>query len=218
MSASAIGNIRIGLACVISLAFLCGCSQSLQSGPDSPSSRKTDTSLNNVAGSGSAFDAESNRPPTSKTLYSMAEILAAQGKDAECEFVLRRCISDYPQFTPAYNRLAELQMRQGRVHEAVDSLTVALDLTPRDPVLLNNMGMCLLVEKEYGQAAERFSQAAGVVPENKKYRANMATALGLLGRDNEALALWCQIMPESQARHNLEVIHKAHDAQPPQAD
>jgi Flp pilus assembly protein TadD len=218
MSGSAMGNIRNGLACALCLALLCGCATSVQSGSDRPYSPKNDTSLDNVAGSGSQFDAASDRPPTAKTLYSMAEILATQGKDAECEFVLRRCISDYPQFTPAYNRLAELQMRQGRVHEAVDTLTVALDLTPRDPVLLNNMGMCLLVRKEYDQAMERFRQAAGVVPENKKYRANMATALGLLGRDQEALALWCQILPEPEARHNMEITRKAHQEQTPQAN
>ena len=218
MSGSAMGNIRNGLACALCLVLWCGCATSVQSGSDRSYGPKNDTALNNGAGSGSQFDAATDRPPTSKTLYSMAEILATQGKDAECEFVLRRCISDYPQFTPAYNRLAELQMRQGRVHEAVDTLTVALDITPRDPVLLNNMGMCLLVRKEYDQAMERFSQAAGVVPENKKYRANMATALGLLGRDQEALALWCQILPEAEARHNIEVIRKAHQDQTPQAN
>ncbi len=212
MSGSAMGIIRNGLACALCVAFLCGCSQSY-SGSDRQYSQKDDPSLNSTAGSGSQFDAASNRPPTPKTLYSMAEILATQGKDAECEFVLRRCISDYPQFTPAYNRLAELQMRQGRVHEAVDTLSVALEISPRDPVLLNNMGMCLLVRKEYDKAAERFGQAAGVVPENKRYRANMATALGLLGRDQEALALWCQILPEAQAKHNLETVHKAYQSQ-----
>jgi adenylate cyclase len=218
MSGFAMGNIRNGLACAICLAFLCGCSQSVQSGSDRQYSQKNDTSLNNTAGSGAEFDAPDNRPPTAKTLYSMADILATQGKDAECEFVLRRCLGEYPQFTPAYNRLAELQMRQGRVHEAVDTLSVALEISPRDPVLLNNMGMCLLVRKEYDKAMERFGQAAGVVPENKKYRANMATALGLMGRDEEALALWCQILPETQARHNMEVIRKAHQDQVPQTN
>ena len=143
----------------------------------------------------------------------MAEILATQGKDAECEFVLKRCVQEYPRFTPAYNSLAELQMRQGRVHEGIDTLVTALKSRPRDPVLLNNLGMCLLLRKEYGQALERFTDAAGLVPESEKYRANMAAALGLLGRQEESLALLQQILPRDKAEYNAEVLRKARDKQ-----
>lgn len=155
-----------------------------------------------------------DRPPTAKTLYSMAQILATQGKDAECEFVLRRCVQEYPPFTPAYNSLAELQMRQGRIHEAVDTLSAALKARERDPVLQNNLGMCLLLRKEYDRALEHFTVAAGVVPENEKYRANMATALGLLGRQEESLALLQQVLPRDKAESNAEVLRKAHDKEP----
>ncbi len=141
----------------------------------------------------------------------MADILATQGKDTECEFVLRRCIQQYPDFTPAYNRLAELQMRQGRVHEAIDVLSKALRIRPRDPVLLNNLGMCRLIRKDYEKALVHFTEAAGLVPESERYRANMATALGLLGRHEESSALLQQILPGDKARHNAEVLRRAHE-------
>lgn len=150
-----------------------------------------------------------DQPPSAKTLYSMADILAAQGKDTECEFVLRRCIGEHPRFTPAYNGLAELQMRQGRVNEAIDVLSEAIRVRPQDPVLLNNLGMCFLVRKQYGKALELFITAAGLVPESPKYRANMATTLGLLGRHEESLALLQQVLPEDEARSNAEILHKA---------
>jgi Flp pilus assembly protein TadD len=154
-------------------------------------------------------EVQPDQPPSAKTLYSMADILATQGKDTDCEFVLRRCITQYPDFTPAYNSLAELQMRQGRVHEAVAILSKALETRPKDPVLLNNLGMCYLVRKEYDKALDYFTRAAGVVPESEKYRANMATALGLLGRHEEALALLEQVLPKDKARHNAEVLRSA---------
>jgi Flp pilus assembly protein TadD len=160
-----------------------------------------------------ASEVPRDRPPTAKTLYSMAQILAVQGKDAQCEFALRRCVQDYPQFTPAYNSLAELQMRQGRIHEAVETLSAALKIRARDPVLLNNLGMCLLLRKEYEPALARFTDAAGLVPENGKYRANMATALGLLGRQEESLALLEQVLPRDKARHNADVLREAYDNQ-----
>jgi Flp pilus assembly protein TadD len=147
--------------------------------------------------------------PTATTLSSMADILAAQGKDTECEFVLKRCIGQYPGYTPAYNSLAELQMRQGRVKEAAEVLSSALELRPADPVLLNNLGMCFLVHKEYERALDYFTRAAALVPENEKYRANMATSLGMLGRDDEALSLMEQILPPEKAKLNMEVLRTA---------
>ncbi len=152
-------------------------------------------------------------PPSAKTLYSMADILATQSKDTECEFVLRRCISQYPRFISAYNSLAELQMRQGRVHQAVAVLSRALEIRPRDPVLLNNLGMCFLIRKEYAKALDRFTEAAGIVPESEKYRANTAIALGFLGRHEEAFALLQQILPEEQARNNADVLRQAFQKQ-----
>jgi Flp pilus assembly protein TadD len=158
-----------------------------------------------------AAEAAHDPPPTAKTLYAMAQVLAAQGKEPECEFVLRRCVQEHPEFTPAHNRLAELQMRQGRIHQAIETLSAARKARPRDSVLLNNLGMCLLLHKEYAQALGHFTDAAGLVPESEKYRANMATALGLLGRQEESLALFQQVLPRASAENNAEVLHKAYE-------
>lgn len=192
------------LLATLCLALLSGCSAAEKTGPDTGAHQSTaQRQLQN----------RRDPAPSAKTLYSMADILATQGKETECEFVLRRCMSEYPQFTPAYNSLAELHMRQGRVHEAVAVLLRALEIRPRDPVLLNNLGMCFLGRKEYAKALEQFTTAAGVVPESEKYRANMATCLGLLGRYEEALALLQQVLPDDKARHNVEILRKARERQ-----
>jgi len=155
------------------------------------------------------FQLQSNNPPTAKTLCSMADILATQGRDSECEYVLKRIIQDNPKFLPPYNRLAELQMRQGRTNEAIETLQHALRINPDDPVLLNNLGMCWIVRRNYENALKMFTKAAGLMPENAKYRANMAVALGLMGRDDESLSLFKHILPEDEANHNLKVLRGA---------
>jgi Flp pilus assembly protein TadD len=205
-------RIRAALACgrhwvligSVGIVLFCCCSSPAPAGPDNK------TQANKPPG-GSAT--QRDRPPSDKTLYAMAGILAAQGKDSECEFVLRRCLREHPRFTPAYNSLAELLLRQGRVNEAIDVLSEALRIRPRDPVLANNLGMCWLVRKEYAKALEQFTKAAGVVPESQKYRANMATVLGLLGRQEESFALLQQVLPADQAKHNAEVLRKAYEDQ-----
>jgi Flp pilus assembly protein TadD len=139
----------------------------------------------------------------------MADILAAQGKDAECEYVLKRIIQNDPKFLPAYNTLAELQMRRGQTNAATATLQEALRIGPEDPVLLNNLGMCWLVRRDYENALKVFDKAAAMAPKNTKYRANMAVALGLMGREEESLAMFRQVLPEDQAVRNVEVLRRA---------
>ena len=197
---------RLGIAISLYMVgFLCmfcvsGCSESADSG------QKTDWAADQ---SDIEFQSQANNPPTAKTLYTMADILATQGRDSECEYVLKKIIQDNPKYLPAYNSLAELQMRQGKTNAAIETLRHGLTVNPEDTVLLNNLGMCWIVRRDYGAALEMFTKAAGIMPENPKYRANMAVALGLMGRDEESLSLFKQTLPEDQANHNLRVLQEA---------
>ncbi|KPK86345.1 MAG: hypothetical protein AMJ81_01495 [Phycisphaerae bacterium SM23_33] len=153
-----------------------------------------------------SFQAGANRPPTAKTLYAMAKILAMQGKDPQCEHVLKRTIREYPAFLPAYCDLAELRVRQRRIDDAIQTLQAALAMSPRDPVLLNNLGMCRMLKAEYKEALDLFTQASAAMPQDARYRANMASALGLLGRFDESLALYQQVVSPAEAHYNLGIL------------
>ena len=155
------------------------------------------------------FQKGPNRSPTAKTLYSMARILAKQGKDSECEFVLVRIIREYPEFRMAYCELAELRLRQQQVDGAIQALSAGLRVFPTDSVLLNNLGMCWLLKKEHEKALASFRYAAAVSPDNRRYRSNMALSLGMMGRYDEALSLFMLVMSPADAHYNLSVICSA---------
>ncbi len=159
--------------------------------------------------SDSEFDSGGERPPTAKTLYAVVRILMAQDKDAECSQVLKRIIRGYPGFMPAYCDLAEIQARHHRVNEAIATITAGLRVSSRDAVLLNNLGMCWMLKEDYRQALMRFTQAAAARPQDARYRANMAVSLGLLGRYQEALSLYEQVIPETDAQHNVSILRQA---------
>jgi len=153
-----------------------------------------------------AFETGNSSRPTAETLYAMARILAAQGRGAECEAVLTRTIREYPRFMPAYCDLAEAQLRSHRTDDAIRTLEAGLRISPRDPILLNNIGMCWFLKGDYDKCLAMFTRAAGVVPQNARYRANMAMALGMQGRYEEALSLYKQVLPEADAHYNLGVL------------
>lgn len=146
------------------------------------------------------------RPPTAKTLHAMARILAAQGKDEECGLTLERIIREHPGSLPAYCELAELHLRHHRVDDAIVTLLTGLDISPTDPILLNDLGMCWMLKKEHAEALQAFTMAASAKPQNSRYRANMAASLGMMGRYDEALALYKQVIPTPDAYFNLSVL------------
>ena len=61
----------------------------------------TTTKVDRSATGNDSFDYATDRPPTSKTLYVMARILAGQGRDGEAEIILVRIIHEDPAYAPA---------------------------------------------------------------------------------------------------------------------
>jgi Flp pilus assembly protein TadD len=158
------------------------------------------------------FAQAANRPPTPKTLLAYARVLAAQRKESECRFVLKKLIQDHPCCMSAYNELAELHLRHRRFEDASSVLNAGLRNAPRDPILLNNLGMTWMLRYDYTEALNLFTQAAGLAPGNARYRSNMAVALGMMGRDEEAVALYEQVLPKTDAQYNLAVLRRARQA------
>ncbi len=192
---------------VVCLLYVGGCTQSAE--PE----QGIYTALRESSGDAD-YEIQPDRAPTARTLFSMADILDAQGKHRESEMVLKRIIVEYPEFFPVYNTLAELLMRQGRTNEAVETIGRGLDINPRDSVLLNNLGMCRVIRRDYEKALELFTKSAGIMPENARYRANMAMTLALLGRYDESLALYKQVLPKDKAEHNISILKKSRTKTP----
>jgi Flp pilus assembly protein TadD len=160
-------------------------------------------------GSGDGFDPNGERRPSAQTLYSMSKIMVSRGKDAEAEAVLSKLVADHPTFMPAYADLSELYMRNARPDSAAEVLKVGIGAAPEDAVLLNNLGMCRLMQGRYEEALDHFTAAAAGVPKDARARANMAVALGMLGRLEESLSLYLQLVPEADAHFNLGVLCEA---------
>lgn len=157
----------------------------------------------------SEWDAAAGRKPEPATLFSMARIYVAQGRDDQAEAALREVVNQDPDFVRAYEELAHLYVRRDLVDGAVAALEVGLQHQADDPVLLNDLGVCKLIQKNPVAAAEAFIRAAALEPDNARPRANLALALALQGRDDEALALWQQVIRPSEARQNLELVKQA---------
>jgi len=186
------------ILCLLILASLTGCSNQVWN--------TTTSSYSDQSRDDADWDKGADRKPEAKTLFAMAKLLISQGRDNEAQFVLSQIVQEYPKFLAAYVELAELHLRHRRLDAAQQVLTRGLLASPDDPVLQNNLGMCALIGKDYQRALARFARASAVEPDNARYRANTALALGLAGRYEECLAVYEQILPPADAHYNLAVL------------
>src|SRR5687768_407450 len=79
------------------------------------------------------FAEGAKKPAKPRTFYSLAKVLAAQGRDREAATVLTTLIERHPKFIPAYNALAEIHMRADSPEEAAAVLRAGLRHRPNDP-------------------------------------------------------------------------------------
>lgn len=156
-----------------------------------------------------AFEQGANRPPTADTLYRMGRIYAAQGKDDQATAVFRNTIARFPNYMPAYCDLAQLQVRQRKVGAAILTLQQGLKIDDQDAVLHNDLGMCHVMNGNYEAAATSFGRAAEINPDDARYVANQAMATGMLGRYDESLSLYQQVLRPAEAHYNLAVVCEA---------
>ena len=162
-------------------------------------------------GSGKLADWEASaaREPEAGSLHAMARLYASQGRDEQAEATLRELVGKAPDFLPAYEELARLYVKRDLLDGAIAALELGLQHHDRDPVLLNDLGLCRLLQKDLAAAAEAFTRAAAASADDTRARSNLALVLGLMGRDDEALALWRQVLPAAEAAANLARVAQA---------
>jgi Flp pilus assembly protein TadD len=146
--------------------------------------------------------------PRANTIYGMTRLMRSQGKTEQAELALIGLTREYPNYSPAYNDLAEIRLKQGRLEEAQAYVDHGLEVAPNDAVLLNNAGVCALIKHDYETALDYFRRAEIVAPYESRYRANVALALGLTGDVEGSRALYYQIVSAEDAEHNTELIQQ----------
>jgi tetratricopeptide (TPR) repeat protein len=182
------GSISLAL-----LVILCGCA---------PYGSKVDSSR-------SYFDGGALQAPNPSTVVMTGRVLRSQGRISEAEYVLRRVVSEHPEYAPGYSELAELLLKDGRSGETIILLESGTVLIPTSAMLHNDLGMCYVVTRRFDKALHEFLVASQFAPEDATYAANYAMVLGLQGHYEESLESYSLVIPMEDAIANVSRLAEA---------
>jgi Flp pilus assembly protein TadD len=135
--------------------------------------------------------------------------LAQNGRSAEAVPVLERAIAAGADWR-AHSALGSAYDQQGRYTEARAHYEKALAQKPNEISVLNNTGMSYIMEGNLKQA-ESVLQKAMALPNGRRapqIRQNLALAVGLQGRFDEARKIASEDLPPDQIEANMAYLQK----------
>lgn len=99
-------------------------------------------------------------------LNNLAEAYSHEGRRDQAIAMLKRIVSQNPDFTHAYSNLGMLYTEDGDYEAASKSFQNGLLLEPENPYLLNNYGHLLYKMKDYGKALKNINLSIAKYPGN----------------------------------------------------
>ena len=137
------------------------------------------------------------------------ELLRAN-RAVQAEQQLRRLLSSGQRNWKTFNALGSALAAQGRYDEARRNFLLALKVAPDNPKILNNLAMSYLLDSR-PREAEKYLRQAMKLARGKlamKVRQNLALALGLQGRFEEARYLASHDLPPKQVEINMAYLRE----------
>ncbi len=146
-----------------------------------------------------------------KARHQLASIHLAEGELAEAEALWRAALVEQPNFSPAWEGLGELFLRQRRWPELEEVAGALLAQTPQRPDGELLRARAMLGRQEYAAARRSLEETVGRWPQELRPRVLLTHALIRAGDDDTALEAALRSVlaldpQHAEARHNLDVL------------
>jgi len=142
-----------------------------------------------------------DHPGDSVVLLSMAEADLSLGKEADAAAAYAQVVKLHPNHVQALNNLAWLS-RDKDLKQAIEYAQHAYQLAPKDPIVLDTLGMLILKQGDVTGSASLLREAAARAPVDPKIQLHWGSVLVQQKRFSEArqvLAALIKKIPGTQA-------------------
>lgn len=133
------------------------------------------------------------RFPSWRNLFRAAELELAQGDIAAARGHLSQLLGRYPESFEALSLLAQIEFLHGDLRRAASLYTQLVERYPR-PLELTNLGTAQIYLELYGEAEKTFRKVLALEPESPFALLNLADTLTLLGRKEDALPIYHEVV------------------------
>ncbi len=130
----------------------------------------------------------SSGPDEGRLLQGRGLVALGQGQTDEAVRLLEQSVDRSPGLWRAWAALGRAYGRQGKSHQARTAFARAEDAAPVRAVVINDIGMLHLEEKEPAAALEAFQRALAIDPANATAGANARIARAMLGDYDAAVS------------------------------
>jgi Flp pilus assembly protein TadD len=129
--------------------------------------------------------------------FSAGDVFAAKGLAEQAVDSYTRAIRIDPNLMAAYMRLASIYVGMGEYDQGIDLLLRARALRPNDPEIISMAGRAAIRKRDFTQAVGLFEDAVELDSLNLLYRNDLATALMLGDRKDDAVEQWQWILDQN---------------------
>ncbi|MFM1813877.1 MAG: hypothetical protein RLZ98_572 [Pseudomonadota bacterium] len=158
--------------------------------------------------------------PDPAILKTRALLALELGQLDKSEKLLRRALKTDTGDWRLHSALGTALSAKGRQHDAQLAFAKALELSPENPVVLNNLALSYALASRSKQAESLLRRViASKAPSQHVDRArlNLALLLGLKGRIKEAESMTRAVLPAAAASSNMRILSRAGpESEPPQ--
>lgn len=157
------------------------------------------------------------KPDYAEAHYKLGNAVKIQGKLDEALACYQRARSFNPEYAEAHNNEGAVFQERRQWNEAIASYRAALAINPGLAYAHHNLGLVLLLavqDKYVGEAVACFREAVSLSPDLMDARSHLGTALGMLGRHDEAFVVFRQalsISPDFREARSGLLFYLSHD-------
>jgi Flp pilus assembly protein TadD len=136
--------------------------------------------------------------------------LASNGRAADAERVLQAVANAGKADWKTHSVLGSALAQQGKYAEARQHYQTALSMRPGEISIYNNMGMAYMLEGKLDSAEQTLRQAMALPggTDEPQLRQNLALALGLQGRFDEARDMASRDLPPDMVEANMAYLQR----------
>lgn len=147
-------------------------------------------------------------PPTimADTHIAAGKMLEKQGDLTGAIAQYERAIAASPRAATAYNRLGIVYQKLGRFADAENIFRQGAGADSTSAALLNNLGYCYQAQRRLPEAEQAYRDALVRSQDFQRARMNLAVVLAQLGRLEESVIEFSQVVAADTAHYNVAMV------------